>query len=140
MNKKLVLGSTVAGLLIFGIGSAAGASGSGKADATPAPAPTVTVTAEPSPQVTVTAAPEIKTVVKEVTPQVCLDALDQAAEAIGTLSEIPQVASDGLVAAYTHDQAGIDAMTEKVKGLNGKITDATPAIAKSSQACRAAAK
>lgn len=129
MNKKLVLGGAVAGMLIFGFGSAAGASGKAPA-AAPAPAPTVTVTAEPV----------YKTVTVEKTPKTCIDSLDKAGAAIGLLSEVGTLAGTGIQAAYDRDSAALQTVTSKVQALNTKITGATPSLAESVRACRDSAK
>jgi hypothetical protein len=132
MDKKLVIGSTVAGLLVFGLGSAAGASGKSPA-AAPAPAPTVTVTA-PAP------APEIKTVTEEVTPQSCIDALDQASVMVGVLSKVGTLASKSVMAAYERDSATLQDLTGQVKDLNAQVTAGSAPLGVVVAACRAAAK
>jgi hypothetical protein len=140
MNKKKIALYTVGGLVVFGLGAASGGSKSAEPVAAPEPAPTVTATvqASPSPAVTVTAEPVVET--KEVTPAVCIEALDLAGTAIGTLSELPGIAQKAIQAAYLQDAAGLEAQTSQTKALNERITDQTPELTAAVQACRAGAE
>lgn len=129
MNKKLLIGGGVAGLLIFGIGSAAGASGKAPA-AEPKPAPTVTVTA----------APVEKRIEVVTTPPACLTALTLSEQAFGYAAEALGYSNDALKAASRLDVAGINAAKDKMDVLNPKIATLSPQLNTAKADCRAAAK
>jgi hypothetical protein len=104
MNKIKLAGAATAGLLLFGMGTAAGASG-GVKDDVPTPTPTVTET--------VKSAPVEKRIEVVTSPPECIEALDlsqqgftYAAEAMGYLNDAVQaagrlnVAGSSMVASY----------------------------------------
>lgn len=123
--RKILTAAAAIIILLIGVGI-------GSAGRTPAPAAT------PTPTVTVT--PAAVEVPVNVTPPDCLKALDLAGEAISMLSESPKLASEGIYAAYNRDADAIGAVTVKVKALNTRINDATPALGAAAQSCRASAK
>ena len=113
---------TLAGLLIFSLGTAAGGN-----EATAKPAPAVTITAEP----------EVKEVTKEVVtvPQACLDALDDAQDFIGVATDFTLLMSDHMqddvtifnaLAAGDYTMGGIDPTDYDISGdvqaLTAKVT------------------
>jgi hypothetical protein len=118
----------VGGIILGSAGAAS--SRPSVSEAAPAPTPTVTATA------TVTAEP----IIKEVTPQACIDALDIAAEAIGLFSTYPGMASEAVQAAGTFDTEGLNTVTEKLQTFNGKLDKLTPKIGPPTRECRALAK
>lgn len=133
MNKKSkVIGASVAGLLIFGIGSAAGASGS-TPESAPAPAPTVTATVTaPAP------APVVKTV--EKTPESCLTALKLGEQAFDYAAESMGYMNEALQAAGRMNVAGLEAANEKLKILNPKMSALSGPANAAKAECRAAQK
>lgn len=100
-----------------------------QAQAEPKPAPTVTVTADPVVE-------EVE-VIKEVTPQSCIDALDLASEAVGVFAEIQGTVSPALEAAVTWDSAALEALTSKIQRHNEEIDAITPDLGIVVNECRA---
>lgn len=107
-------GMLVAGLLI---------GGSGKPEA-PAPVEVEKVVTK-----------EVKV---EVTPAVCLSALDLSETAFGYASEALGYTSAALTAAGNMDIAGINAASADLKVLNPKITAIAPRVNAAKAECRAA--
>lgn len=100
------------------VGIGIGAAGSSDATATPAPAPTVTETAEPV----------VETVVEEVTPQSCIDAIDAADTVIDdlgtlglTIAEYIEIIPDAYEAGlYADDTAAAQVMAD-MEDLNARV-------------------
>ena len=97
---------------------------------------------EPAPTVTVTAKPEIKEVevIKEVTPQSCIDALDLATDAVEVFIKLQEVVPPALEAAVKWDSATLGSLTEDIKVYNQEIADLTPPMGVAAGACRASAQ
>lgn len=79
-------------------------------------------------------APAETTPVKEVTPQVCLDALDHSSELVNLVSEVIATNSS---ANRDHD---FDAALRKLDDLRPRINAASDSWVKASDQCRAKAK
>lgn len=79
-------------------------------------------------------APAETTPVKEVTPQVCLDALDHSSELVNLVSDVIATNSS---ANRDHD---FDAALRKLDDLRPRINAASDAWVKASDECRAKAK
>jgi hypothetical protein len=110
-TTKAVLGLAGA-LLLFGSGAGMGAA------LTPGPA----------------------AVVREVTPQSCIDALDRISDVLGLAEGYPYLAADAVRAVSARDTDWLDATTVKMNSLNKEITDAGPGVGVPVKACRAGAK
>jgi len=107
---------------------------------------TKTVQADETPE------PITKTVTEEVTPQECLDALDDAediAHISGRFAHVasayPTMVSDAAVAGSTYDTDAMndiadrmDESTTKILGLNDKLESEVSSYNVNSSACRAA--
>jgi len=117
------------GLLIgMGIGAAAG-----PAQQKPIPTVTQTVTAPPSPAPTVT-----QTV--EVTPSACLRYIDLSEQGFGYAGESMSYMSDGIKAAGAQDVAGMNAASDKIKAVTGKMNALSPLSNAAKAECKAGAK
>lgn len=90
-------------------------------DASNTPASTVTVTAEP----------QVDSMVQEVTPQACLDALNYAEEVVGYAADTIELAMS--------DEVTVDSLT-KVQQLSEDVDRAVDAYRDAATSCRAAAQ
>lgn len=93
---------------------ALGLAGCADTPAEPVPIPTVTVTAEP--------------VIHEVTPQSCLDAIDQLADVVALMGQIQDLVPKSLDAAVRSDVAALETFTSQVHALNDRVGDAAPSV------------
>lgn len=87
------------------------------------PGPEVTVTAkaaEPEPAPTVTVTPEPKVV--EVTPEVCVTAINRGDEVIALAGEGFDASAEAMGAAALFDVAGIEAATDRMTEINTKVS------------------
>lgn len=82
-------------------------------------------------------APADTTPVKEVTPQVCLDALDHSDELVKLVTQV--IANDNSAIA-DHSTASLDAAQQKLEDLRPKIKAASDSWVNASDQCRAKAK
>lgn len=120
-TRTTVLGIAAA-LLLTGCGSDSAAQ--------PEPAPTVTVTAEPV----------VTEVEVEVTPQVCIEALENTGEVIGIMAKIQEQVPPAIDAAYNRDAAALEAVTSEVTALNEQTDALMPAAVDAIKACQASAE
>ena len=94
----------------------------------------------PAPEVVTVEKPVDKIVEKrvEVTPAVCLSALDLSETAFGYASDAFGFASAALTAAGNMDIAGIEKAGADIKALNPKIEAIAPRVNAAKAECRAA--
>lgn len=98
--------------------------------------------AKPTPTVTVTAEPEIKEVevIKEVTPQSCIDALDLMTDMVTVFIGIQETVPPALEAAVKWDNAAIETLTSKIHRHNDELDALTAPMGVAAGGCRAAAQ
>ena len=87
--------------------------------------------ASPAPTVTVTAEPQVDSVVQEVTPQSCLDALNYAEEVVSYAADTIELAMS--------DEVTADSLT-KAQQLNEDVDRAVASYQDAATSCRAAAQ
>lgn len=75
----------------------------------------------------------------EVTPPICLEALDLAAEGFGYGATGAEAASDAFTAISNFDVAGIEEATGRIEEATDLMNALTPQLSEASDACRAAA-
>lgn len=97
------------------------------------PATTVTATVTPAPVIKY----EYIEKVKEVTPQVCLDALTKTGAYLLLNSESGDILADIVQAAYDRSTTGLEVGTEKLKALRVKMEEASKPMIVDITACRA---
>lgn len=91
---------------------------------------------EPVPTVTVTAEPVIEEVVVEVTPQACLDSIDQLADVVQLMGEIQDLVPPTINAAVTNDMAAMEALTSQVTMLDEQVGELAPDLGIVVNECR----
>lgn len=79
-------------------------------------------------------------VIKEVTPQSCIEALDIAAEAIGVMGKYPEYARDGFLAIANGNASDLTGITGKINDANDEIDVLTPKMKAVVGPCRASAE
>lgn len=72
----------------------------------------------------------------EVTPAICLEALDLAGEGFQYSYEAAQASADALDAVSTFDVAGIDAATRRINAVTEKVEALTPQMVTAVEGCR----
>lgn len=95
---------------------------------------------EPAPTITVTAEPVITEVEVEVTPQVCIEALENTGEVLLIMSKIQEQVPPAIDAAYNRDAAALTAVTAEVTSLNEQTDALMPAAVDAIEACQASAE
>jgi hypothetical protein len=151
--SKRTIAEVVGGILLIGVGASSASGSSTTAAATPTPKVVVQTTTVPGPErtveitaspqiVEVTASPQIieKTVEKkvEVTPQACLDALDEADQGFTIASKGFDKVSEIVQAMSVLD---VDTALEKIDELNditGDMSALSGPYNADKAACRAA--
>lgn len=114
----------------FALGAIIGSSGASGDTGSP--------TAEPAEVITETVV-ETETVTEtiEVTPAVCLDAIDSARAGFGVASDLVNVIGPALEAAFYRDITGMEAATADLEVLNAELSQNTFAV--EAAACEGAA-
>lgn len=79
-------------------------------------------------------------VVKEVTPQVCLDALVAVSEVLDIASEFPMKVEPAARAGLSRDVAAIEQITAEMEDANGRLEALTPTATAAIVGCQAGAK
>jgi hypothetical protein len=79
-------------------------------------------------------------VIKEVTPGVCVDALQKAGDYIATLGKLGPIGSAAIGAAGDQDAAGLDAQTQKLKDLKVEMDEQSPSMLTATAECHALAE
>ena len=72
----------------------------------------------------------------EVTPAICLEALDLAGEGFQYSYEAADANSEALEAVASFDVAGITAATEKIEAITDKVVDLTSRLTPAVEGCR----
>lgn len=120
-SKKVLTGATAAAALILGICiGGAGAQAQGAYQPTPA---------------TVSKAEPVSK-----TPQVCVDALDQAGQFIAMASEGMGYSIDSNVALLSNDPSGVITASNKLDGVTTRLSAMQSQYVASREACYASAK
>lgn len=89
---------------------------------------------EPAPTVTVTAEPVVREV--EVTPQACLDSIEQLTEVVQLMGKIQDLVAPTINAAVTNDMAAMEALTSQVSMLDDQVGDLAPDLGIVVNECR----
>lgn len=133
MNKTLGGAAAVVGVAaLFAGGVALGQATRPAVEAVPVPTVTATVKVAPAP---ITKYEYVETV-KEVTPQVCIDALNKSAGLMALIEELPKLASNAIGAAYERDAAALEANSSEVEALKAQVQAAQTPLAADVLACR----
>lgn len=114
----LILLPVTSGVSLF-LGVAIGLGTNAQTVEVPGPEVTVTAKAEPAPTVTVTPKPKVI----EVTPDVCVTAINRGDDVIALAGEGFGASAEAMQAAAAFDIAGIEAATDKLVGLNDQVEE-----------------
>lgn len=79
-------------------------------------------------------------VVKEVTPQACLDALDHAGSGLSIASDLIGQIHPAAMAGLNQDVAAIEQITSEMAVSNAEMEELNPLAAAAATECRAAAE
>jgi hypothetical protein len=121
------------GAFVVGIGLGASSAGSATVTATKTVTQTTTATATK----TETPPPVVQTVTKEVTPQVCLDALTYAGTLFGVAAKYPPLITKAAQAGYDHDPVGLRYVLTQEKLAGAKLHATGPKFVAAVKACKA---
>src|SRR5690625_535705 len=126
-RRRWVTPTVAVGTLVAGFAIGAGASGVATAEA-------------PEPEVITETIAEVEaaTATVEVTPAVCLDAINSARAGFNVASDLMNVLATALEAAFYQDIAGMEAAIDDLEVLNAELSQNT--FATEAAACEGAAR
>src|SRR5690625_2424915 len=128
-RRRWITPTIAIGTLVAGFAIGAGASGAATAEA-------------PEPEVITETITEVETVTEtievEVTPAVCLDAINSARAGFNVASDLMNVLAPALEAAFYQDIAGMEAAIDDLEVLTAELSQNT--FATEAAACEGAAR